>query len=194
MSLSSRSVVVCLLLAIPGLAFGGDQERIEVKERLDSITVKGEVVAIHHDSRKVTLAGPLGNLVTLEAGDEVERFDEIEVGDLVAAKYLTYLMAEFREPTEEELAEPLVVVAEAGKAAAPELPGAAIGAVVRAVVTVELIDKDNSLVTIKGPRGNYLTLPVEDPEVLNQVKVGEKVIMTYAEALALSLEKVEAGE
>jgi hypothetical protein len=173
------------------LAFPGDADRIEVKERLDSVVIKGEVVAIHHDSRMVTLAGPLGNLVTLEASDAVERFAEIEAGDLVAAKYMTYIMAEFREPTQDELDEPLVVLAEAGKAGSEDLPGGGIGAVVRAVVTVELIDEANRLVTIKGPRGNYLTLPVEDDEVLKQVKVGEVVIMTYAEALALSLEKVD---
>jgi hypothetical protein len=45
------------------------------------------------------------------------------------------------------------------------------------------------LVTIKGPRGKYMTFPVEDKALLGQLKVGELVIMTYAEAIAVSLVK-----
>ena len=178
---------------VPVLAFAGESERITKKELVDSVLIKAEVVEIDYNTREVTLAGPMGNLATLEASDEVERFNEIEVGDSVAARYMTYTLAEFREPTQEELDNPLTIVAEAGKSPMEETPGTAAGAEIRAVVSIELIDMENSLVTIKGPRGNYLTLPVEDEEVLKQVKVGELVVVTYAEAVALSLEKLPSA-
>jgi len=40
-------------------------------------------------------------------------------------------------------------------------------------------------VTIKCPRGNYVTIPVENTELLTEVKVGQKIIMIYAESVAV---------
>ena len=76
-------------------------------------------------------------------------------------------------------------------APAEKPPGAAAGIVVRAVVTVEVINRGDKLVTIKGPKGKYLTLPVEDMSLLTDLEIGEVVILTYAEAVALSIEKVK---
>ena len=91
----------------------------------------------------------------------------------------------------DELSEPLVVVAEAGKAPEGMDPSAGLGAVVKAVVTVEIINRPEMLVTIMGPRGNYMTIPVEDYDMIQQLNVGQVVVLTYAEAVALSLTKVE---
>ena len=98
-------------------------------------------------------------------------------------------MAEFREPTPEEKEEPLVILVGAGKAPEGMDPSATVGAVVQAVVTIEMINHDTKEVTIKGPSGKYLTVPVEDQTLFRQLKVGEIVVLTYAEAMALSLEK-----
>ena len=46
-------------------------------------------------------------------------------------------------------------------------------------------------VTVKGPRGNFVTVDVEDKALIEKLNVGEVGILTYAEALALSLEKVK---
>ncbi|MBW2567143.1 MAG: hypothetical protein JRE24_09805, partial [Deltaproteobacteria bacterium] len=68
-------------------------------------------------------------------------------------------------------------------------PAGVVGAVVKAVVKVVAINTEEKKVAIQGPRGNFLVLPVRDEAVLNNLKVGEIVIMTYAEAVALSLSK-----
>jgi hypothetical protein len=44
-------------------------------------------------------------------------------------------------------------------------------------------------VTIKGPLGNYLIIDVVDPARLEKLKIGDKALMTYTEALAIRLEK-----
>ena len=44
------------------------------------------------------------------------------------------------QPTEEELAEPLVIIAEAGKTGLDVEPGAAVGAMVKSVVTIQVIN------------------------------------------------------
>jgi hypothetical protein len=128
--------------------------------------------------------------VTLIAGDEVERFNELEIGDLIKLEYWIYMMAEFRNPTKEELAEPLVIIAEAGKVDLDLPPGAAIGALVKAVVTVEVVNRPFMDVVVKGPQGNFMTIPVEDPSLIEMLNVGKVVILTYGEAMALYIEKI----
>jgi hypothetical protein len=44
---------------------------------------------------------------------------------------------------------------------------------------------------VKGPHGNYLTARVADPSRLTQVRIGETIVITFTEAVAISLEKVE---
>ena len=152
--------------------------------------LQGTITSLDTDSREVTVVGQEGNIVTLMAGEEVERFNELEVGDLIKLEYWTFMMAEFRNPSPEELAEPLVILAEAGKVDLDMPPGAAIGALVKAVVTVEVINRPYMDVVVKGPQGNFVTIPVEDPTLIQTLNVGKVVILTYGEAMALYIEKI----
>ncbi len=60
----------------------------------------------------------------------------------------------------------------------------------KVVATVEEVDAAKGHVTLKGPKGNLIALAV-GPEVRNlaQVKVGDKVVVRYVEALTLTLKK-----
>jgi ribosomal protein L6P/L9E len=164
------------------------------KEKWNLVAAEGAVTAINKETRDITLKGPDGELVTLTASDAVERFDEIAIGDIMTFEYYTYMKAEFRKPTDEEIAEPLVVLAEGGKAPEGMDPAAVVGAVVKAVVTVEILNHPNMTATVKGPRGNYLTVEMEDEALMKKLNIGQQVILTYAEAMAISLSKAKIGE
>lgn len=73
-------------------------------------------------------------------------------------------------------------------ASAPGRATIARTATVRA--TVESIDVASRKVTLKGPRGKVFPMTV-DPQVRNleQVKVGDQVVVRYIEALSLTLKK-----
>lgn len=165
-------------------------EKRPAKEKWNLVAMEGTVTSIDSNTREITVMGPKGDLLTVNAGEEVKRFNEIKVNDIISFEYYTYIKAEFRQPTSEELEEPLVVVAEGGKAPENMDPAAVLGAVVKAVVTVEVINRPEMLVTVKGPRGNYVSIPVEDTSLLEQLHIGEVVVLTYAEAVALSLKKM----
>jgi hypothetical protein len=185
------TLLITLMLAVPAFAQTSAGDKPLAKEKWIRVKIKASVENINSEKREVTLKGPRGNLVTLTATEAVKRFDEIKVGDTVRAEYLTFLRAEFREPTAEEKATPLVVLAEAGRAPKEVDPAGVVGAVVKAVVKVVAINTQGKKVAIQGPRGNFMILPVADEAVLKNLKVGEVVIMTYAEAVGLSLEKVK---
>jgi len=191
MKLFSKSIFTLLLLAFVAMPMSG-QETIQdqpPKEKWSLVSAEGTVTEIDKQTRKLTLKGPDGELATVTASEDVKRFNEIAVGDVITFEYYTYMMAEFRKPTEAEIAEPIVAVAEAGKAPEGMDPGAVVGAVVKAVVTVEILNRPNMLATVRGPRGNYLTIEMEDEALMRNLNIGQQVILTYAEAMAISLNK-----
>ena len=57
------------------------------------------------------------------------------------------------------------------------------------VASVETIDETDQEITLKGPDGSLETLMVSDPEFLGSTKVGDQVVITHVQALALSLDK-----
>jgi Cu/Ag efflux protein CusF len=156
-----------------------------------SVTVTARVEAIDVAKREVTLKGPLGNLETVVVSDEVKRLDEIKVGDNVTAKYYIGIAAELREPTAEEKAEPFKVIEGGGRAASSAAPAAAAVRAVRVVATIEGLDRPTQSVTLKGPGGRYFQVRVADPKILEKPHLGDTVVVTIAEALAVSLEKAK---
>jgi hypothetical protein len=162
----------------------------EYKERWDSLTVAGKVTDIKKETREITLMGSNGDLLTVAASDEVQRFDEIAVGDIISFGYIRYLKAEFRQPTPEEIANPLTVVSETAKAPEGLNPAGAMGSIVKGVVTIEALNRPFMLATVKGPKGNYLTLPVEDVTLLEKLHIGQVLVLTYAEFKVAALTKI----
>ncbi len=169
---------------------GQNTENVEPpREKWDLVSMSGTVTNVVKETREITLKGADGELVTVTASAEVKRFDEIALGDILTFEYYTYMKAEFRAPTDEEIAEPLTLLVEAGKAPEGMDPGAAVGAIVKAIVTIEILNRPNMLATVRGPGGNYLTIKMEDEALIQRLSIGQKIILTYAEAIAVSLEK-----
>lgn len=187
-------VLIAFTFATINLSAQEIEETRSPRERLSLVTMEGSVTNIVKETREITLMGSQGNLITITASDAVERFDEIVVGDVISFEYWTYMKAEFREPTAEELAEPIVVVVDGGKTPEGMDPAAVVGAIVKAVVTIEVLNRPFMLATIKGPRGNYMTIQMEDEELITELHIGQVLIFTYAEAIAVSLKKVSSNK
>ncbi len=187
--ISLLSIALMLLCSSVSIA-QETKERRAPREKAEQVTMQGTVTEINKETREITLMSKEGGLVTLTAGEEVERFDEIAVDDVMQFDYYTYIKAEFRDPTPEEIAEPLQMMAEGGKAPEGMDPAAVVGAIAKAVVTIEVLNRPNMIATVKGPNGNYVSIPMEDEDLITQLKIGEVLILTYAEAMAISLEKI----
>jgi hypothetical protein len=148
--------------------------------------LSAQVVALDKATRTVTLKGPQGNVVDIVAGDEVKNFDQIKLGDFVVARYAQALTLELRK-TKVKAGEPTVTEA-AARAKPGERPAGAVGREVHAIADVIGVDPKKSTITLKGPRGNVVTLNVQNPDQFKVVKKGDQVEVTYTEALALSVE------
>jgi hypothetical protein len=148
--------------------------------------ISAQVVAIDKATRTVTLKGPQGHAVDIVAGDEVKNFDQIKLGDFVVARYAQALTLELRK-TKVKAGEP-TVREEAARAKPGERPAAAGVREVTAIADVIGVDAKKSTITLKGPRGNVVTLDVKNPDQFKVVKKGDQVEATYTEALAVSVE------
>jgi hypothetical protein len=151
-----------------------------------AVQVKGTVAAIDKDNRTVTLKGPKGRTVTLDVQDPA-KLDAIKVGDPVVATYMEAVAFQIMKPG---TASPGTTVQETRVSSKPgETPAGAIGQEVTVTATITAIDKKAQTVTIKGPKGNSETVKAKDPKNLDRIKVGDLVEITYARALAVSLDK-----
>jgi hypothetical protein len=148
--------------------------------------ISAEVVGLDKGTRTVSLKGPDGNVVDVVAGDEVKNFDQIKLGDAVVVHYAESLTLELRKVEAGAVAP--TVREEVARAKPGERPAAAGARQITAIADVIAVDPKKSTITLKGPRGNVVTLAVQNPEQFKVVEKGDQVDVTYTEALAVSVE------
>lgn len=151
-----------------------------------AVEVSARVVGIDKATRTLTLKGPKGDVFDIVAGDDVKNFDQIKSGDAVVARYAQALMLELHKTR--SAAGGVTTADDAVKAAPGERPAVAGARQLTAIADVVAVDPRASTVTLKGPKGNLVTLNVQNPEQFKVIQKGDQVEVTYTEALALSVE------
>jgi hypothetical protein len=189
-------LVLAVLVSATWAHAGGDPQTManafgsgkQVVVRENAKTMTATVVAIDQAKRLVSLKGPKGNVVELKVGEEARNLPQVSVGDTVQVRYYESVAAQIAKP-----GTPLGATLQeaAGRAKPGEMPGAAAGRQLTVVALIEKIDTKNQTVTLKGPEGGTTEVKVKRPQMLEQVKVGDQVVITYTEALAISVEKTK---
>jgi hypothetical protein len=187
-----------LLGAAPGLADShgakaAAEPATEGDPRSVAVSMEATIIEVDQESRHVTLEGPTGDVVSITVPEDVTRLKDFAVGDKIVATYMASISGELREPTKEELAEPWVELDAAAIAEADMDPGAIAGRAVQAVCTIEGMNRVTNTVMVQDPRGKYHVISDVPAEKMEGVTLGQTVILTYTEAMALVLEK-KAGE
>ena len=193
-SLSKQLGAALLALALAPLAFAdnhGDPAD-EAGGRAMAMVIEAVITDIDRETKQVTIEGPMGQSQTLTATEEVVSLDEVAVGDRIRATYIAALEGEVREPTEEEKENPWVVLEDAGQA--PDMPAVGAARMIRAVCTIEGMNRVLGTVTVMDPRGKLHLIEDVEPEKMEGVLLGDTVVLVYSEALALSLEHIEPKE
>lgn len=180
------ALVVALSLAQPvsaqtGVVTSSSPGKVGAAQTVD---VSATITAIEKSTRTITLKGPKGDEVKVEAGPEVRNFDQLKVGDIVDMRYRETLALELKkgggmkvEKTEKAGA----VGAKPG-----ETPAGVVGRQVTVVGDVIKVDGATQTVTVKGPQ-RTVELKVRDPEQFKLIAVGDQIQATYTEALALAV-------
>ena len=157
-----------------------------VREREAVMTAT--VVAVDLQNRYVTLKGPDGELRDIKVGEEAVNLPQVKVGDLVTVKFYESIAVEVIKPgTVMGAGEKTAIV----RAKPGEMPGGMAARQVSVTAIIMAIDKQKSAMTLKGPEGKLVNVKVQDPANLEKVKVGDELMITYTEALAISVEHVK---
>jgi len=183
-------IAVLLLFVSPGWA---SESATDKPSLFTSQTVKltATVEAINLATREVTLRGPEGRTVTIVASEEARNLDQVSVGDVLNIEYEQSLSIEvFAAENAAAGAGGLSAVTRSEKGEMPAL--AAIDATVVTAV-VEEINLEANTFKLKGPSGEVREFEARDPENLRKAAVGDIVVITYTEGIALNVEKT-SGE
>ncbi len=178
--------VTALGLVIPGCASTRptDPHRTQV-EREAVVTVTD----IDVPNRLVTVRDVSGDPFTVHVDKSVQGFPQAKVGDRVRVRYTESFAVQLRKPGDPQTG---LSVSEETARSQPGQPAGQAATEVKATVTIEAVKQKGSVVTFTGPRGRR-TVQILDPSLrdyVKQLRKGDKVDVTYKEAVALSLERV----
>lgn len=174
-----------LAAALPAVAADKAPQKAAVSE---TVKLTATVKSVDYDNRLITLQGQDGKAMTVEASPEVKRLKEIKAGDMVVIDYTQAIAVELKKAGS---ASGVSVKEDVKRAKASEKPGISGQREVKSTVTIDAVDLKNNIVTFTGPQGNVNIVAVKRPqmrEFLKTLKVGDKVDVTFTEAVAVSVE------
>ena len=154
----------------------------------EQVTLEGSITRVDRANRMVTIRGSEGAELDLFVGDDVRNFDRLQVGDRVSLDYHRAIAAAIEPAGSAQVG---TTVEQGGsRAGAGSRPGGSASETVTLVAEVLAVDAAANLVTLKGSRGNVVTLEVlrEDLRVgLARIKAGDLLRVTFSEAVAVDI-------
>jgi hypothetical protein len=151
-----------------------------------TMTISAVVEAIDHESRVVTVRKPDGEALTFTASDEARNLDQVEVGDVLIAEYMESVSIEVmaNDGMEADAAEASAMA----RTKKGEMPGFAAMDATVVTATVEEINLEMNTFKLKGPDGTVNEYVARNPENLKRAAVGDLVVITVTESVAITVE------
>jgi len=152
----------------------------------ETASVTAVVEAIDHETRAVSLRSPEGKLFEIVASEDIRNLDQVEVGDILVVEVLQAMEVEVFAAENAEAG--AANLAAASRTELGEKPG--VGAIDTTVINavVEEINLEQNTFKLKGVDGVIKEFVARDPENLKKAAVGDLVVITYTEAIAISVE------
>jgi hypothetical protein len=147
--------------------------------------VTASVEAIERSSREVTVKKEDGKYDVIYVPEGVKRFDTLKIGDKITATYYENLVLQLKAPGEKstDKTEAAVVKADGGRG------GGTVSHQRTITATITAIDQKVPSITFSGPNNWTYSSRVEDKQALAKVKVGDKVDITWTEAMLVSFDE-----
>jgi hypothetical protein len=142
------------------------------------------VTKVDRQARTVTIRGPAGNLHTLAVPKEAKNLDQVKPGDRFRMTYAEAAAVAVTKGGKGKAGiEGMVSLAPKGAK-----PGGYKVRTFNVSGVVEAIDYKRRQVSVRGPKGNMVSLPVSgEVKDLESVSVGDLITVIYSEALALEM-------
>jgi len=173
-----------LVTSIPSVVTAGPQQVRDLAA--EAVTARARIIAIDKENRIITLRGPRGNDLAVKADEKIQRFNELKVGDIVTATYAQAVAVRVRKPATAAPPKQAESITRA-----PDKVSATITREQTVSVSIQEIDLTAPSVTAEGPQGRQYTFRVKDKNEIKDLKVGDKVDVTYTEAMLLRADRAQ---
>jgi len=159
----------------------------DARPHAETVIVRGIVQGIDPVNRLFALTDSTGKTTTIYAGANVQDFERLQLGAAATVRYskavaLTIArngvfgkQALEAETVAEPLSKPLL-----------DIPAERLQAQTSMFGRVAAIDAPNRYVIIEDPDGQEVEMRVLSDDVMTNLKIGQRVLVTYAQATAIS--------
>jgi Cu/Ag efflux protein CusF len=156
------------------------EQAAEPLTKVNMLKMTATIQAIDSTTRTVRLRDEMGNEDDFVVSRDMQRFGELKVGQKVDITYYEALVLQVLKPGEQGL--------DAGSSAAVDraksgLPAATLTAQDRRTVTVKSVDPSVPSVTVTTEDGKSVTRKIEDRSLIERLKPGDRVDITFTRAL-----------
>jgi len=149
-----------------------------------TVTAQVHVLAVDKTSRFVRVKRATGDTVNVQVGPEVKNFDQLAAGDVINVTYTEQLAIRV-EPAGDLSSSS---TSEMTTAAAGEKPGGTYTEMEETRATITAIDKTKGTATLTDQDGATFEVTPQIPENLDKVKIGDVVVFTISQEVAVSVE------
>ena len=179
----NRLTIAGAALVMAAAASTASAQTKTIQGETKSMTVTVE--ALEQASREVTVKKPDGTYEVLYFPPTIKRFDTLKIGDKITARYYENMVLQLKPAGAKDVntSSEGVTKASEGKAGVTSSRQRTITA------TIAAIDMNTPSVTFTGPNGWKYSGRVQDKAALSKVKVGDKIDITWTEALLLSIDE-----
>jgi Cu/Ag efflux protein CusF len=151
--------------------------------RAGNVSKSATITAINQSTRVVTLKDEKGNVEDIRCGPEIARFNELKVGDVVTFSYHAAVVYQIAKAGAATTAAGADIVRGQGVK-----PSGAVTQQLKTTVTIESVDAAASSITVRTADGHSMTPRVQDKKNLEGLKAGDKVEITFTEALMVTVD------
>jgi len=175
------SIVISGLMLVAPAALAQEKKPIV---KTETVTRTVTIEAIERSQRIVTYKDDKGQMDTVRVGPEMARFDELKVGDKVNLRYYESMVFQLKKEG--------ASARDAGEAAVSrgggQTPSGTLAQQITMTVTVVSVDPNVPSITVKTQNGDVVTRKIHDKKNLEGVAPGDRIVITYTQALLAAVE------
>jgi Cu/Ag efflux protein CusF len=170
-----------LTFSLLGALSIADAETTPIGGAAVSSELTGTVTVVNQERRMLTIETPDGRFEVLHVPDEVQRLDEIKIGNRLTITATDLILVDLRKGAD---AGAMGVETQSGVVRKPGTkPAGMMFDSVSVTGVVQSVDKAASTLTLMAPE-KTMTFKVKDPSVLDAVAPGDSVGATYIRAIS----------
>jgi Cu/Ag efflux protein CusF len=175
MSRTNAAMLACALVLSAGNDASAQVKVVPGEQTTTSATVE----AVDEAARKLTIRTAKGEMRTITVPTEATRLSEVKPGDTITATFYDNMVLRVKQPGEPDVDTRDLDVVTPGKSANP---GGTSASQQTLTATIDAIDLNEPSISFKGPKDWKYRTRVQDKNALQQVKVGDRVDITWTEA------------